>query len=59
MGVSWLESSEFKWVDASVSFKGPRQPPVGVNVLNAVAVWSATYGKDEKLLCSWPESECA
>ena len=42
-----LEGSKFKWVHTRVVLKWPREPPVGVNVVNAIAVGCATYGKEK------------
>ena len=56
MWMSWLKGSEFKWVNTVVGFKWPWWPPMGVNVFDAVAVWGAAYGEEEKLFCSW--SKC-
>ena len=45
--MTWLKGNEFKWVNT------------GVNVFDAVAVWGAAYGEEEKLFSPWSKCECA
>ena len=46
-------------MNARLGFEGPWKPAVGMHVFYAIAMWRATNGKDEKLLGTGTEGECA
>ena len=57
--VSWLKSGELERMNACIGFKGPWQPPVGMNSLYSIAMWCTTDWENVELFCTGAKGECA
>ena len=57
--VSWLKCGELERVNACVGFKGPWQPPVGVNIFYPIAVRCTANWENVELFCAGAKGESA
>ena len=59
MCVTLLKCGELERVNACVGFKGPWQPPVGVNIFYPIAVRCTAHWENVELFCAGAKGECA
>ena len=59
VSMTWLKCSKLQGMSTRIGFEGPWKPAVGMHVFYAIAMCRATNGKDEKLLGTGTEGECA
>ena len=57
--VSWLKSGELERMNACIGFEGPWQPPMGMHILNSIAMWCTTDWENVELFCAGAKGECA
>ena len=55
--VPGLKGGDFEWMHPGIDWKWPGEPPVRVDVFDAIAVECAAYWKQKELFCSWSKGK--